>query len=255
MGAASPAATSSGKSSSGKQSTPYKDAVMKQLGDGKMLNSDLDGIISKYGTYLAGLDGDTDMDPMQAIMMQRDLARGLRNAEDFANAYKHVENNHAGADIALDTYGRMYIQDPESGEVSTISIDKYDPSKHIVLTNNDLATVRKEYMPESNDFHESLNRAVSMNDIQDKIQKLVRQIGTMSITQDLGMSPEVVKAAEAIGESLNASATEMTVKTVDPRDYDLFARYVKDTLLDSNERKQVEAVMASQGYDPNNKDV
>lgn len=81
------------------------------------------------GDYSAAMPG------MLQIMQLASVARSNKsNLNDFVT---EVRKHDAGSEVAMDPYGRMWVRSAESGDISVVSPNDFDPEKYVPLSNSE----------------------------------------------------------------------------------------------------------------------
>ena len=182
------ATTTSSKSSD--SSEPKLDPLDKELislmKDQSLLPSDIQQIYNRLIRFqkqtqsLSGLEG-TDayrsaMPGMLQILGMVNVAK--TNKEQSDEIIKRMAQENAAADVALDTYGKMYVISKEDGEVKKINPTEFSHEKYETLSNSQLLSMRQRQFGFQDGIMDDLRNMVGMSSVQEEIAKIISKIGT-----------------------------------------------------------------------------
>lgn len=182
------ATTTSSKSSD--SSEPKLDPLDKELislmKDQNLLPSDIQQIYNRLIRFqkqtqsLSGLEG-TDayrsaMPGMLQILGMVNVAK--TNKEQSDEIIKRMAQENAAADVALDTYGKMYVISKEDGEVKKINPTEFSHEEYETLSNSQLLSMRQRQFGFQDGIMDDLRNMVGMSSVQDEIAKIISKIGT-----------------------------------------------------------------------------
>lgn len=112
------------------------------------------------------------------------------NQQEYKDARDQVVKEGGYNEIAIDTQGKIYIQDQKSGAINKITPEQYnsikDKEDYQVLTNANLLYYRAnnpDFAFNSNIFS-IVNNGVGMEKVTDYLQKVASKIGTTSLKQE-----------------------------------------------------------------------
>lgn len=182
--------TSSGTSTSEKISGTMKKEIIDILKENG-IPSDVDAFLNKANEFLNGsmslssksLFGGTDDDyDLSDLITIQKMANDVRwNKGLYDNAVKNLDAENAWGEVALDSRGYMYIY--EGGKVKTVDPTKFDGSKQVALTNEEMLGYRERsgsYAMNSGVLN-SMSGTTGMKTIQDYLIGLVEKLGTSSM--------------------------------------------------------------------------
>lgn len=182
--------SASGKSSGEDDSKidPLDKEILALMKDQNLLPSDIQMIYNrltafqKQTQHLSALGGTSAyrsvMPGMLQIMQMVDIARN--NKERFDDSVKLMTEREAGGEVALDSYGYMWVQNLENREIGKINPDEFDNKKYAVLSNSQVLDLRRSH-PElafdTNSFETVGNNIIGMKQIQQEIADIVTKFG------------------------------------------------------------------------------
>lgn len=182
--------TSSGTSTSEKISGTMKKEIIDILKENG-IPSDVDAFLNKANEFLNGsmslssksLFGGTDDDyDLSDLITIQKMANDVRwNKGLYDNAVKNLDAENAWGEVALDSRGYMYVY--EDGKVKTVDPTKFDGSKQVALTNEEMLGYRERsgsYAMNSGILN-SMSGTTGMKTIQDYLIGLVEKLGTSSM--------------------------------------------------------------------------
>ena len=182
--------TSSGTSTSEKISGTMKEKIIDVLKENG-IPSDVDAFLNKANEFLngsmslsskslfGGTDDDYDLSDLIAIQKMANDVRWNKGLYD--NAVKNLDAENAWGEVALDSRGYMYVY--EDGKVKTVDPTKFDGSKQVALTNEEMLGYRERsgsYAMNSGVLN-SMSGTTGMKTIQDYLIGLVEKLGTSSM--------------------------------------------------------------------------
>ena len=179
-------ATSSTKSSSSDGESKI-DALDKELialmKNENLLPSDIENISKqiitfqrKASQYAAIGDYSSVMPGMYRIQAQIQKAQFAKKQSDAAEQRMASEN--AGSEVALDNYGRMYVQDKD-GNLSKVSTSDYDSEKYIPISNSQLLYLRQTSASDNGQIFMDIKNTVGMETVQKEMSEIIKNFGTI----------------------------------------------------------------------------
>ena len=175
-----------------------------------LLPSDIDRIAKsiinfqkKASQYTALGDYSFAMPGMYQI--QSEIAKAQFYKKQSDAAAKRMADENAGSEVALDNYGRMYVQDKD-GNVTKVSTSEFDPEKHAPLSNSELLYYRQVGGTDNGQIFLDLNNTVGMETVQKQITDIINNFGTIK-----GDRFETRKM-QSIAEDLSAGVFKITEK-------------------------------------------
>ena len=184
-GAATTAASSSSSSSSESKVPGFAKELISLIKE--------NGLNSDVSIFLNNLERTLTMagDPTGENMTMKDILRAQKmanavkqNYASYQTAEKSLEAQDAWSEPATTARGWLYIMDPDTKKISTVSPKDFNPEKHISLTNQDLMNYRRENpdMAFQSDILDNLASAVGMKSITDYARGIIQDFGKTTIT-------------------------------------------------------------------------
>lgn len=200
------ATTTSSKSSD--SSEPKLDPLDKELislmKDQNLLPSDIQQIYNRLIRFqkqtqsLSGLEG---TDAYRSAMPGMLQILGMVNEAKYNKAQsdeivQRMAQQNAGADAALDAYGRMYVYDKD-GEMKKIDISEFDHEKYVPISNSQLLSMRQRQFGFQDNIMNDLENMVGMSSVQDEIAKIISKIGSAETSAYI-KNPSANKVLQAL---------------------------------------------------------
>jgi len=115
---------------------------------------------------------------MQSKYIQR-MSMGLMNYKTLEKAKDHLISSGAAEEIALTSEGYVFVKKGE--DIDLIPYTKFDPRKHIPITNAELTNLRANdpRFGFNDKVTSSLMGATSMKEIREVINQSVSHLGAM----------------------------------------------------------------------------
>ncbi len=114
----------------------------------------------------------------QYISTLQDIKTANFNKGLFDNAYELLSKKDALNEIAINKDGTVWIEDPETGKPTQVSVDEYATGKYKAYTNSNLLYLRANILPNDNSIFDITNNAISMKEINDLIHDYLSRLGT-----------------------------------------------------------------------------
>ena len=188
---------------------PLDKEILALMKDKDLLPSDIEAISSaligfqRRTQHLGNpaLGGSSDyrsvMPGMLQIMQMVSTARF--NRQQWDNAVSEMQKHDAGSEVAMDSYGRMFVLDKD-GKLSKISPNEYDNTKHHAISNSELLQYRERVAGMDGNLLNAMDDLVGKQDVYKAINEIIKAYGTQDkvafLTKD--------KAAQAIILDLNS---------------------------------------------------
>lgn len=122
-----------------------------------------------------------DLASMYIQQMQR-----INNIKFSKAAYdKAVQNattNDALSEYAIDEYGKVAVQDRETGKINFLNVQDINPEQHIPVTNDFLLHYRAYYAPNDNRILEVVNNGIGIQKIAEFLKAQLPNLGTTEQT-------------------------------------------------------------------------
>lgn len=130
----------------------------------------------KASQYAAIGDYSSVMPGMYQIQAQIQKAQFAKKQSDAAEQRMASEN--AGSEVALDNYGRMYVQDKD-GNLSKVSTSDYDSEKYIPVSNSQLLYLRQTSASDNGQIFMDIKNTVGMETVQKEMSEIINNFGTI----------------------------------------------------------------------------
>lgn len=162
---------------------PLDKELLSLMKDQNLLPSDINQIFSRLIAFQKKTQSLTDfgdnsyrsvMPGMLQIMQMVSNARYNKAKSD--EAIKIMSNQNTGADVALDKYGRMYVQNMD-GEIKHIAPSEYDSEKYRPISNSELLYLRENSLPFDTDILSDISETVGLTDISKEIDRIIDAFG------------------------------------------------------------------------------
>lgn len=208
-------ATTTTSSSNTSDSESKIDALDKELialmKGQDLLPSDIDRITKSLITfqkrasqYAAVGDYSSVMPGVYQIQAEVLKAQAAKKQSDIVTQRMAKEN--AGSEVALDTYGRMYVQDKE-GNVTKVTTSEFDEEKYHPISNSELLYYRQVSAADNGQIFNDLGNMVGMETVQSQLSDIIDNFGTIkgdrfetakmrNIAEDIAKGDSVFKITE-----------------------------------------------------------
>lgn len=180
-------ATTTTSSSNTSDSESKIDALDKELialmKGQDLLPSDIDRITKSLITfqkrasqYAAVGDYSSVMPGVYQIQAEVLKAQAAKKQSDIVTQRMAKEN--AGSEVALDTYGRMYVQDKE-GNVTKVTTSEFDEEKYRPMSNSELLYYRQVSVADNGQIFNDLGNMVGMETVQKEMSDIIDNFGSI----------------------------------------------------------------------------
>lgn len=180
-------ATTTTSSSNTSDSESKIDALDKELialmKGQDLLPSDIDRITKSLITfqkrasqYAAVGDYSSVMPGVYQIQAEVLKAQAAKKQSDIVTQRMAKEN--AGSEVALDTYGRMYVQDKE-GNVTKVTTSEFDEEKYRPISNSELLYYRQVSAADNGQIFNDLGNMVGMETVQKELSDIIDNFGSI----------------------------------------------------------------------------
>lgn len=150
---------------------------------------------------------------LQSLMQ---LSNIEQQKNDFDEAKKQAISNKGLNEFAVDNNGNFMVQDKNTGKVRLASLQEIKENGNLnPLTNNQLLSLRKDFLPFNNEIQEIVSNGVGMELIGEKIKQLLPNIGTDELVREgytKHQAGEIKAGFELLQEAPNGDYTQ-TIKT------------------------------------------
>ena len=148
-----------------------------------LLPSDIDRItksivsFQKKASKYAAL-GDYSSVMPGVYQIQGEVLKAQAFKKDSDIVAKRMADENAGSEVALDTYGRMYVQDKD-GNVTKVSTSDFDSEKYRPLSNSELLYYRQVSNTDNGQIFNDLGNMVGMETVQSQLSEIIKNFGTI----------------------------------------------------------------------------
>ena len=166
---------------------PLDKELLGLMKDQNLLPSDIQMIYNKLIAFqrstqrLSSMEGfggtgsyRSVMPGMLQIMNLVSQARYNKGRAD--SAITRMTNENTGSDVALDKYGRMYVQNMD-GKVEKIKPSDYNVEKYRPISNSELMYLREQSLPFDSDILSDVAETVGMTSISKEIDRIINEFG------------------------------------------------------------------------------
>ena len=230
--------------------------ILKENG----IPSDVDAFLNKANQFLNGSTSlsskslfggtDDDYDLSDLITIQK-MANDVRwNKGLYDNAVKNLDSVNAWGEVALDSRGYMYVTDSE-GNISTVDPTKFDNSKQIALTNEQMLAYRERVgsFAMNSGILNSMAGTIGIKTVQDYLVGLVDKLGTSNLQGYASKEQnQIVNGIKSLMEAGPDGYYKITDKQ-QARDVNTAVHYLYNQ-LSTPMKKTLEATIAAEGGDP-----
>lgn len=183
---ATSSASGSSSSSSESKLDPLDKEILGIMKDQNLLPSDVRQIydklikFQKQTQHLTALGDDSYRAAMPGMLQILGLVNEAKyNKTQSDNIVKKMAEENAGADPALDAYGRMYVRNKDKDwEIEQVSISDFDREKHVPISNSELLSMRQRQFGFQDKFMNDLENMVGMTTTQKEIDRIINEIGS-----------------------------------------------------------------------------
>lgn len=128
------------------------------------------------------------MPGMLQIMNMVSTAKFNKNQWD--KAISEMQKHDAGAEVAMDSYGRMFVLDSD-GKLSTVSPKDFNPEKYQPISNSQLLQIRERSAGMDGQLLNSMADLVGKQDVYKAINEIIKAYGTKENAQLLSKDEAV----------------------------------------------------------------
>lgn len=122
------------------------------------------------------------MPGMLQIMNMVSVAR--HNREFWNDKLTEIQKHDAGSEVAMDSYGRMWVQDLSDGKLTKIEASKFDKEKYNPVSNSQLMYLRqREYGFGDNILGEGGMDVIGAKDLREEIDVIINEFGKVTAEQ------------------------------------------------------------------------
>ena len=187
-GAQGTASSSRSSSSEDSKLDPLDKEILSMIKDQSFLPSDTKEIFNmlirfqKQTQRLSAYGADsyrTAMPGMLKILGKINEAKYNKTQSD--EIIKRMATQNAGADVALDAYGRMYVYNKE-GKMQKLDASKFDRNEYIPVSNSELLALRQRQLGFQDNIMNDLENLVGMATVQQEISRIINDIGSVEVS-------------------------------------------------------------------------
>ncbi len=167
---------------------PLDKELIALMKDQNLLPSDIQMIYNKLIQFQRKsrdltIDGDyrSVMPGMLQIMQLTSIAKA--NKQHWDNALEEIKKHDAGSEIALDSYGRMWVREKDTDKITKITPEEYTSEKYNPVSNSELMFMRQRdpNLAFSDDVLDSvISDVVGQKDVRNEINDVIDSFGKMS---------------------------------------------------------------------------
>ena len=168
---------------------PLDKELLGLMKDQNLLPSDIQMIYNRLIAFqrstqrlssTAGFGGTNSYRSVMPGMLQimNLVSQAKYNKARADSAIAQMSKESSGSDVALDKYGRMYVQDINEGKVEKVLPKDYDSEKYRPISNSELMYLREQSMPFNADIISDVADTVGMSSISKEINRIISAFGT-----------------------------------------------------------------------------
>lgn len=177
--------SSSNSSSEESKIDPLDKEILSLMKDQNLLPSDIQQIYNRLIRFqkqtqsLSGLGGTESYRAAMPGMLQilGLVSEARYNKAQSDKLVEKMAQENAGADVALDAYGRMYVWN-EDGKIEKINTSDFDHNKYTAVSNSELLSMRQRQFGFQDNIMNDLQNMVGMSSVQEEIAKIISKIGS-----------------------------------------------------------------------------
>ena len=171
---------------------PLDKELLGLMKDQNLLPSDIQMIYNRLIAFqrstqrlssTAGFGGTNSYRSVMPGMLQimNLVSQAKYNKARADSAIAQMSKESSGSDVALDKYGRMYVQDTKDGKVEKVLPKDYDSEKYRPISNSELMYLREQSMPFNADIISDVADTVGMSSISKEINRIISAFGTTKL--------------------------------------------------------------------------
>ena len=169
---------------------PLDKELLGLMKDRDLLPSDIQLIYDKVVAFqrktqsLSSIGGtDSYRSVMPGMLQIMNLVSQASNNKKFwDDRVSEIKKHNAGSEVALDSYGRIWVQSLEDGTIKKVTPSKFDSEKHMPVSNSMLMYFRRsnpELAFQDDIFQETGMDVVGVNDVRQEIYDIIDKAGTI----------------------------------------------------------------------------
>lgn len=182
---------SSGRSSSSDSDDkidPLDKELINLMKDQNLLPSDIKVLYKRLLQFqrkskdlTVGGDYGSVMPGMLQIMQMANVAKS--NKAQWDTALAEIRSHDAGSEVAMDSWGRMWVQDKETAKITLVEPTAFDRTKYTPISNSELLYLRQRdpRFAFSDEALSSLTMdLVGQKDVREEVDAIIKNFGTIS---------------------------------------------------------------------------
>lgn len=121
------------------------------------------------------------MPGMLQIMQMANVAKS--NKAQWDTALAEIRTHDAGSEVAMDSWGRMWVKDKETAKITLVDPTEFDGTKHTPISNSELLYLRQRdpRFAFSDEALSSLTMdLVGQKDVREEVDAIIKNFGTVS---------------------------------------------------------------------------
>lgn len=171
-----------------------------------------------------------------AIKIQNLINRCVNDKAQYDESYKLANQREAMSDVAITNRGTIVVKSTD-GKLTNMSIESYlkNQDKYIPVSNEELASIRENYIPFNDSFNGVLNNAASAKTFDEYISKTISTLGSTSVT-DSGPSQDIINGLNSLS-NLTEEQQQAVIES-------LQNGYIDTKVVSKDSARQIEAALA-----------
>lgn len=178
----------SGSSGSDDKIDPLDKELINLMKDQNLLPNDIKVIYNRLLQFqrksrelTATGDYRSVMPGMLQIMQLANVAK--TNKDTWDAALNEIRKHNAGSEVAIDSWGRMWVKDSETSQITKIAPGSFDSERYIPLSNSELLYLRQRdpSLAFSDDaLNTMITDVVGQKDVQNEIDSIIQNFGKVA---------------------------------------------------------------------------
>ena len=178
----------SGSSDSDDKIDPLDKELINLMKDQNLLPSDIKVLYKRLLQFqrkskdlTMGGDYGSVMPGMLQIMQMANVAKS--NKAQWDTALAEIRNHDAGSEVAMDSWGRMWVKDKETAKITLVEPTEFDRTKYAPISNSELLYLRQRdpRFAFSDEALSSLTMdLVGQKDVREEVDAIIKNFGTIS---------------------------------------------------------------------------
>lgn len=178
----------SGSSGSDDKIDPLDKELINLMKDQNLLPNDIKVIYNRLLQFqrksrelTATGDYRSVMPGMLQIMQLANVAK--TNKDTWDAALNEIRKHNAGSEVAIDSWGRMWVKNSETSQITKIAPSSFDSERYIPLSNSELLYLRQRDpgLAFSDDaLNTMITDVVGQKDVQNEIDSIIQNFGKVA---------------------------------------------------------------------------